>query len=118
MIAVSGLRFRYPGSEFELRVPELEVAAALEHADPLGLYRGLRSARSTIEELRGLITVEPADRPGTRFVLSLPLDATSPLVRVIDLGRGKAALPGILTEQYLSTDGLLFHRDTDGEQPE
>lgn len=95
--------------------PPLGDSPALEHADPLGLYRGLRSSRSTIEELRGLITVEPADRPGTRFVLSLPLDATRPLVRVIDLGRGKAALPGVLTEQYISTEGLLFHRDTDGE---
>ncbi len=95
--------------------PTLGDAPALEHADPLGLYRGLRRARSTIEELRGMITVEPADRPGTRFLLSLPLDATRPLVRMLDLGRGQAALPGLLTEQYLSTDGLLFHRDTDGE---
>lgn len=95
--------------------PSLGDSPALEHADPLGLYRGLRRARGTIEELRGLINVEPGDRPGTRFVLSLPLDATRPLVRVIDLMRAKAALPGLLTEEYLSTEGLLFHRDTDGE---
>jgi CheY-like chemotaxis protein len=95
--------------------PSLGDSPALEGADPLGLYRGLRRARSTIEELRGLITVEPSDRPGTRFVLSLPLDATRPLVRMIDLGRAKAVLPGLLTEEYLSTEGLLFHRDTDGE---
>ncbi len=95
--------------------PQLEGTPALTHSDPLGLYRGLRRCRRLIEELHGIIVVEPADQPGTRFVLSLPRDPQHPVVKLVDLGSVQAALPGLLIDEYLSTDGLLFHRDTDGE---
>ena len=95
--------------------PSLGAAPALDHADPLGLYRGLRRSRSLIEELHGVILVEPADRPGSRFVLSLPRNVLRPVVRVLDLGRTDAAISGFLVDEVISTDGLLFHRDTDGE---
>jgi CheY-like chemotaxis protein len=95
--------------------PQLEATPALNHLDPLSLYRGLRRSRGLIQELHGIILVEPADQPGTRFVLSLPQDPQHPVVKLMDLGTVQAALPGLLIDEYLSTDGLLFHRDTDGE---
>jgi len=95
--------------------PLLGSSPALDRADPLGLYRGLRRSRALIEELHGIILVEPADQEGTRFVLSLPRDASRPVVRVLDLGRTQAAVPALLLDEVISTEGLLFHRDTDGE---
>ncbi len=95
--------------------PSLGASPALDHADPLGLYRGLRGSRSAIEELHGIILVEPEDHPGTRFVLSLPVDVSRPVVRLLDLGRVEAAVSGFLLDEVISTEGLLFHRDTDGE---
>jgi CheY-like chemotaxis protein len=95
--------------------PRLGDAPAMDHEDPLGVYRGLRRSRALLEEMGALIRVEPADETGCRFALLLPVEPDRERYRMLDLGRSRAAVPAHLVDDLISTEGLLFHADTDGE---
>jgi CheY-like chemotaxis protein len=67
--------------------------AARSDDDVLGRYPGLRRSRPLVEELGGLVEVEPPQRPGCRFRLTLPLATERPHVAIIRVGQHDVALP-------------------------
>jgi two-component system chemotaxis response regulator CheY len=90
-------------------------ASGIDEADHLALYRGLRQVKALVEQLNGLIWVEPSADAGPRFVLSLPAHLRDQIYRVIDLGQVQVAVPWVLVDDITTTAGLLFHADSTGE---
>lgn len=95
--------------------PAHPSGGGLDDADHLVLYKGLRQARALVEQLNGLIWVEPQQAPQSRFILSLPMELRDQTYRVIDLGQVQVAVPWVLIDDIAPTEGLMFHADATGE---
>lgn len=83
--------------------------------DHLTLYDGLRRARFLIQQLNGLIAVEPQDDSEVRFRLVLPAELRDQTYMVVHLDQVAVALPWVLTDGEMSVEDLRLEADAGGE---
>ncbi|HKK72865.1 MAG TPA: chemotaxis protein CheW [Candidatus Krumholzibacteria bacterium] len=98
--------------------PRVQNAGMVGDPDRLSVLAGLRSARVLLEQVQGIIRVEPGDDAHTRFDLSLPVDPDRPHYRVLELEDTSVAVPASLVEQTVEAGGLLYEADESGESVE
>jgi CheY-like chemotaxis protein len=87
----------------------------MSDADDLSMLSGLRRARTLLEQIGGLIRVEPRENPAVRFETVVPLDPARPGYIVLALESGQVAVPAALYERTVRAGGLLYETDEGGE---
>ena len=95
--------------------PRSGGAGAIADADDLSMLLGLRRARTLLEQIGGLIRVEPRENPAVRFETVVPLDPARPGYIVLALESGQVAVPAALYERTVRAGGLLYETDEGGE---
>jgi chemotaxis protein histidine kinase CheA len=95
--------------------PRSGGAGAIADADDLSMLSGLRRARTLLEQIGGLIRVEPRENPAVRFETVVPLDPARPGYIVLALESGQVAVPAALYERTVRAGGLLYETDEGGE---
>ena len=95
--------------------PRSGGAGAIADADDLSMLLGLRRARTLLEQIGGLIRVEPRENPAVRFETMVPLDPARPGYIVLALESGQVAVPAALYERTVRAGGLLYETDEGGE---
>lgn len=90
-------------------------AGSISDADDLSMFLGLRRARAVLEQVGGLIRVEPRENPAVRFEAALPLDPARPGYIVLALENTQVAVPAALYERTVRAGGLLYETDDGGE---
>jgi CheY-like chemotaxis protein len=88
--------------------------AAHRDDDVLGRYPGLRRSRPLVEELGGLVEVEPENLPGCRFRLTLPLATERPHVAILRTGQHDVALPASAVHGVHEAAGVRVGQDAAG----
>ena len=88
--------------------------AARSDDDVLGRYPGLRRSRPLVEELDGLVEVEPEKLPGCRFRLTLPLATARPHVAILRVGQHDVALPASAVHGVHEAAGVHVAQDAAG----
>ncbi len=91
------------------------AAAAVSDADDLSMLFGLRRARALLEQVGGLIRMEPRENPAVRFEVIVPLDPARPGYIVLALDDCQVAVPAALYERTVRAAGLLYETDDGGE---
>ncbi len=84
-------------------------------ADDLSRLFGLRRARNLLEQVGGLIRMEPRENPALRFEAYVPLDPARPGYIVLALESGQVAVPAALYERTVRAGNLLYETDEGGE---
>ncbi len=94
--------------------PRME-GPSLDTGDRLSVYRGLRRARQLLQQLGGVVLVEPQERKNDRFCLMLPAALGRQTYQLISINDALVAVSWALVENAVSTAGLLFETDIHGE---
>lgn len=95
--------------------PRLRTRASLVEADTLTLYPGVRRSRALIQQLRGLLSIEPQEAPDDRFILTLPASLEDRSYLVVKLEERRIAVPWVLVEGEVPTQGLMVEADQVGQ---
>lgn len=90
-------------------------AGSVSDADDLSMLLGLRRARTVLEQVGGLIRVEPRENPLVRFDAAVPLDPARPGYIVLALEALQVAVPAALYERTVRAGNLLYETDDGGE---
>jgi chemotaxis protein histidine kinase CheA len=83
--------------------------------DHLSMLMGLRRARNVLDQVGGLIRVEPRENPAVRFEVVVPLDPARPGYIVLPIEGSQVAVPAALYERTVRAGGLLYETDEGGE---
>lgn len=94
--------------------PRLDGAAMLD-VDHLSFYRGLRRSRAQLQQLGGVIRVEPGSAPDRRFHVILPLGLDRTTYRVVDLGGVSMAVPWVAIDTEIPATSVRMEVDHSGE---
>lgn len=84
-------------------------------ADDLSRFFGLRRARTVLDQIGGLIRLEPRENPAVRYEAIVPLDPARPGYIVMALETAVVAVPAALYERTVRAAGLLYETDDGGE---
>jgi chemotaxis protein histidine kinase CheA len=95
--------------------PRSGSARAVSDVDHLSMLFGLRRARSVLEQVGGLIRLEPRENPAVRFEVVVPLDPARPGYIVLPIEGSQVAIPAALYERTVRAGGLLYETDEGGE---
>ena len=95
--------------------PRSGSAGAVSDVDHLSMLFGLRRARSVLEQVGGLIRLEPRENPAVRFEVVVPLDPARPGYIVLPIEGSQVAIPAALYERTVRAGGLLYETDEGGE---
>mgnify|MGYP006276683669 CR=1 FL=1 len=98
--------------------PRVHTAGMMGDPDHLSVLAGLRRARVLLEQIQGIIRVEPGEDAHTRFDLCVPVDPDRPHYRVLELEDTSVAMPASMVEQTVEAGGLLYETDESGESVE
>jgi CheY-like chemotaxis protein len=95
--------------------PHLQDDGLRVDADHLTLYGGLRRARILIQQLNGLIAVEPQDDSSERFRLVLPAELRDQTYMIVHQDQVAVALPWVLTDGEVPAEDLELQTDAGGD---
>lgn len=108
------LELRREGSILQLLVLD-DAPPVSEDDDHLGLYRGLRASHDLIEQLSGLLEVEPRDGDGCRFRVQLPAALGRLSYQLFEVEGATVAVPAVMVDRELDPSTLLYESDNSGE---
>lgn len=95
--------------------PRSGRGGVVSDTDHLSMLFGLRRARAVLEQVGGLIRVEPRENPAVRFEVVVPLDPARPGYIVLPIEGSQIAVPAALYERTVRAGGLLYETDEGGE---
>ena len=95
--------------------PAVQRQSLLSGVDALSFYRGVRRSRYLIQQLNGIIQVEPAERRGVRFMLQLPSDLMAQTYQLVSIGERLVAVPWVRVVHHVRSHGLVYETDESGE---
>jgi CheY-like chemotaxis protein len=95
--------------------PRSGGAGTVQDADDLSMLGGLRRARNVLDQVGGLIRVQPRENPAVRFEVVVPLDPARPGYIVLPIEGAQIAIPAALYERTVRAGGLLYETDDAGE---
>lgn len=95
--------------------PTVEQHSFISGADSLSFYPGLRRSRLLIQQLNGIIQVEPSEMRGVRFMLQLPSDLMAQTYQLLRFAGQDIAVPWVRVVHELQSKGLVYEADASGE---
>jgi len=95
--------------------PVRERHDALTGGDALSFYRGVRRSRALVNQLNGILQVEPRKRTDVRFLLRVPSNLQAQTYQLLQLDDHWLAVPWVRVIESQATDGLVFEADDIGE---